>query len=397
MFVKIKEANGMISLIPEANVSRLGLDKNLVPVDGELVLKTSPGLIQCIDGTYSWEKNAVIPVDGHGWYNKSKCVIVKDDKDLFYLRVPKGVYLYNTCHYTNTGLVNAGLCLVDGKVSSQSECCFDFDNNKWVKDNNSYKDLHGYHSGIGRALSATVAAAKYRIGLEIEKSGWPIPAVRAATRPAIESLGMVFERDGSVSNGFELITPVYDLMDEKIMQDLDVAAPFINVPAIKNAGGHISFSVKGLSDSKLLDKMKGWIPFILSLYRYRLSNTYCKVTTFERFKDRSRHAIHCKGEYIEFRIVGPVKSLQQLKWRVRLFRHIANNLDMPFERIISEATMSGSPLHQLLMQLRVYQDPTKFRKLLLAATNIHNKYVLEGKKEEFISFKKLTKNVFSTI
>lgn len=397
-FIKIKGENGMCQLVTEAEIKFMGIDKNLVPVDGELVLRTTKGLVECVDGSFSWEKNAVIPQDASGWYPKSKCTVVHDNTELYYLKIPKKVYKYRDNYYTDVGLVNHGLCITDkGKISSQAECCFDYDRSIWVKDTNEFKNVHQYHSGIGRGMSSSVAAAKYRIGLEIEKSGWPIPAVRESTRPLVEQLGWVFERDGSVPNGFELITPVYDLMEDTLLTHIDAAAPFINVPAIQNAGGHISFSVNGLNDHQLLEKMKGWVPFILSLYRYRLSNNYAKVTTFERFKDRSRHALHCKSEYIEFRIVGPVKSVGQLKWRIRLFRHIALNLDMSFEKIISEATKIGSPLNELLMQLKVYQDMTKFRKFLLAATNIHNKYVLEGQKEQFVSFKKLTKNVFSHI
>lgn len=171
--------------------------------------------------------------------------------------------------------------------------------------------------------------------------------------------------DGSISGGFELVTPVYNLFSSKTLPRLSKLEKFIDVPDVRNCGGHIGFSHLDMSGHELFDKMSGWFPLIFSMYKYRINNGYCKADrTKELKKCYDRYlAIRILDRYIEFRLIASVKDMANLEFRLKLFRVIAKNLNAKFKDVISMAINENHELGSLLRN-NVYGDFSKFARLI---------------------------------
>lgn len=213
----------------------------------------------------------------------------------------------------------------------------------------------------------------FGFGMEIEKS--EMPDFDFDKWDIYNETGAVLERDGSVDDGFELKTPVYNLFSPKTEERLSKLKPFADIKGVENAGGHIGFSMIGKSDEELIDLCSGFIPLIFAMYKKRLSNDYCSGKKIDILKSSGEkmQAIRMRGSYIEFRIFSSVKNYNTILFRLNLFRIMAKNLGKSFPSVIGMAVNKNSELHKLLTN-DVYADTYKFERLIKDAIEINSQF-----------------------
>lgn len=199
-------------------------------------------------------------------------------------------------------------------------------------------------------------------GIEIEKN--EMPDFDFDKHELYDNTGAVIEEDGSVSDGFELKTPIYNLFAPKTLERLEALKDFCNVKNIEGAGGHIGFSMDGKSDEQLLDLCRGFLPLIYAMHKKRIHNTFCTCKKINDLKnDGAKYqSIRLRGNYIEFRIFGAVRSFNTILFRLDLFKIIASNLGANFGKVLLMAVNINHPLNKLLC--RVYDNKKKFMRLI---------------------------------
>ena len=164
-------------------------------------------------------------------------------------------------------------------------------------------------------------------------------------------------------------------MSSKTDERLKALKKFADIPGVQGAGGHIGFSMTGKNDDELLDLCAGWLPLIYSMYKKRLTNTYCtgkKINDLKGSSDKFQ-AIRMRGNYIEFRIFSSVKTYDTLIFRLRLFRIIARNLGKSFSSIVGMAINKNSELYKLLTG-DIYADGSKFERLIKDSVDINSQF-----------------------
>lgn len=219
----------------------------------------------------------------------------------------------------------------------------------------------------------TGEGAQFGFGMEIEKS--EMPDFNFDKWQVYNETGAVLERDGSVDEGFELKTPVYNLFSPQTEIRLQPLKKFADIKGVENAGGHIGFSMEGKSDEELIDLCAGFIPLIFAMYKKRLSNSYCSGKKIDELKSSGEkmQSIRMRGNYIEFRIFSSVKTFDTVIFRLNLFRVIASNLGKSFASVIGMAVNKNTDLHKLLTN-DVYKDATKFERLIKDAIEINAQF-----------------------
>lgn len=220
---------------------------------------------------------------------------------------------------------------------------------------------------------ATGNAQKFGWGIEIEKSA--MPTFEFDKQEIYDQTGAVLERDSSVSKGFELKTPTYNLFSPKTDERLEMLKDFCNIQGIENAGGHIGFSMEGKTDIELLNLCRGFLPLIYAMYKKRAVNHYCEAKKISKLiKDREKfQSIRLRDNYIEFRIFSGVKSFYTIQFRLRLFRIIAQNLGMPASKVLNMAATEGTELNILLTE-RAYKNEEDFIRLITDAKVMDEKF-----------------------
>lgn len=238
--------------------------------------------------------------------------------------------------------------------------------------------LWGYDSGP-RELSfvnddKVGEGVQFGFGVEIEKS--EMPDFEFDKCDLYEKTGAVMERDGSVPNGFELKTPIYNLMSAKTDERIQALKPFCDIKGVENAGGHVGFSMSGKRDEELLDLCSGWLPLIFAMYKKRLNNSYCQGKNIDGLKrsGEKMQAVRMRGSYIEFRLCSSVKSFQTLKFRLAFFRIMAQNLGKSFNYVMTMAISEGTELNKLLRG-DIYEDADKFCRLMSNAITMNKQFI----------------------
>lgn len=214
----------------------------------------------------------------------------------------------------------------------------------------------------------------FGFGIEIEKN--ELPSFNFNRAHLYDETGAVIERDSSVSSGFELKTPIYNLMSSKTDERIQALKDFCDIKNVQNAGGHIGFSCEGMNDNELLDAVRGFLPLIYAMHKNRLTNTYCRAKRVSRLKAEKyekMQSIRLRNNYIEFRIFSSVKTFDTLLFRLELFRIIAQNLHAPFGKVIGMCIDKKHPLHNLLAE-RIYKDSAKFTRLITDAIEIDKNF-----------------------
>jgi hypothetical protein len=207
----------------------------------------------------------------------------------------------------------------------------------------------GYHD-VER-LDAEEFNSDFTIGIEVEKEDHK--ALRSVcARDLFAETNWAKERDGSLDDddGYELVSPTYDLMSDKLDNDIKNSTDLTNLINAKYSsacGGHIHLGSRSYSGNTFFDKISPWVPLIYSLYVGRIGREYCKVKKNDGIKNSSDkyQAIRIFDNRIEFRIISAVKDVNTLIWRRDLMRIIVNNLDYTPMKIVGELLDQKSNLY----------------------------------------------------
>lgn len=224
---------------------------------------------------------------------------------------------------------------------------------------------HEYHHGFRRNF--TTNDTLFTIGFEVEKEDEHV--LDTWDLDDADATDWCRETDGSLSDdeGFELVSPVFDLFDDKLdnqINDSRVLRDHLNANATSNCGGHINFGMLGVDGRDLFDKIQAFIPLFLTIYRHRLGNTYSRIQRkADDYKRAGKYsAVHVKGSYIEIRVPSAVKSVSNLLWRRDLMRIIAENLNAKPLQVITAMLSPKTPLGKHLRQ--VYTTDEQIHKIV---------------------------------
>jgi hypothetical protein len=163
--------------------------------------------------------------------------------------------------------------------------------------------------------------SKFTIGFEVEKNN----INRSATKPYPLFAG--FERDSSC--GYEAVTNIIPLLPaghwrNKIFSLMFDATKVIDdafSPSNHRCGGHTTIGVEGMTGEEIANAMRKNVGIIYSLFRKRLTNTYCyaNLQMDADFRGTRYQAVQIKGDVVEFRLVSRFQSVKQMWRRYELF------------------------------------------------------------------------------
>lgn len=199
----------------------------------------------------------------------------------------------------------------------EEEDCYYEDINNMTK-----TGLKGYHKSKieNKAKDSTI-----KIGFEIEKedSGF-------TNFTNVREIGWDAEKDGSLnSNGFELVSAIYDLEDlTQLKEDSEQIEDYLRADYSRNCGGHINVSIKDKNNKDVFNLIRGYVPLIYAMYYGRLDNRYATAKKVNELGGYNRYDAFnfTKGNGIlEFRIFSAIRTKEQLIWRAELialmFKH----------------------------------------------------------------------------
>lgn len=289
--------------------------------------------------------------DGDGEY-------YADSSDLIY--VSEGSY---SGYYFSDDVVHAEDCNDYYHVDDIGRYVFLHSDGSYYAEEERAERCHSYHSGYRPML--TTEDTKFTIGFEVEKEDEEV--LNDWDLDDVDNTKWSREEDSSLNgfSGFELVSPTYDLMTDDLDNAVatDILSAHINAKYSDNCGGHINFGIKGLDGQEVYDKVKGFVPVLLSLYQDRLRSRWCPA---KKSYDNSKYsAVAIKSSYIEFRAPSAVISVTNLLWRRDLLRIMASNLDKGTLFFIREMLTPTSALHKHL--LKVVNAPTIYRRAAFAA------------------------------
>ena len=189
----------------------------------------------------------------------------------------------------------------------------------------NHGELYGYHSmsAIWDCGPNTI----YRFGIEAEKEdehGEIISRVYQGDREDLLPHSWRAERDGSLgSNGFEIISPIYNLKANKWKTDLStpVLNYLIHCKTSFRCGGHITISVANKNQDWYVNKAAQIIPLLYALYPKRAKRRgYARFYKKGDYHDRYNAINLGNTGRMEIRIFSGIKHLKQLEWRVKLLQ-----------------------------------------------------------------------------
>jgi len=223
---------------------------------------------------------------------------------------------------------------------------------------------HDYHSGFRRnRLSDNTV---WTIGFEVEKEDdYPVDAHDLYD---VDETGWCREEDGSLNDdGFELVSPVYDLFQNRMDNDIAesrILRDHIDAEYSSNCGGHINFGKRGITGDELFDQIQAFVPLFITIWRHRLGNSYSQMKRKpDDYKRAGKYsAIHVKGSYLEVRVPPAVKSVTNLLWRRDLMRIVASNCGAKPLQVITMMLSSKSALGQHLR--KVYTSEEQIHKIV---------------------------------
>ena len=252
-----------------------------------------------------------------------------------------------TCISVDAARLVDGVLLTNGMQPLIADGAFHFDV--------SHRDIvyrlgyHDHHRDPAEPLASGMT-----IGFEIEKEDEG--ALRAdCARELYHDTGWAKERDSSLDDdsGYELVSPIYDLMSDKLEQDIrgdKRLELLINADHSQRCGGHIHVGHSDYSGRTLFDKVSPWVPLLYSLYVGRIGRDYCAVKKNDEIKQGNDkyQAVRIFDDHIEFRIISAVPDVTTLLWRRDLMRIIMTNLDYSPMKIVGELLDEKSKLYEHL-------------------------------------------------
>lgn len=338
------------------------------------------------------EKMETVEVDGVEYSIADDAIIFCDETNQYELRTDvveaygrRGRYetcLVDNCYrfrdewYHEDYLDDNNLCIdYNGEVASLYDVFLHSNGEYYYEeeydeydddDDDDDSSLFSYHSQ--ERVNASGDNPPFTIGFEIEKNKKP---PFSFSKDEMYDEGFIMEEDGSV-NGFELVTPTFNLFDEKLESKLEYIKAFCNVDDVRNCGGHIHFGINGVNGVNTVKKVQGWLPLIYAMYRGRTRNSYCTAKSVKRLLDEQcrTQSVRVLDDHVEFRVFSAVTSFTTLIWRLGLMRILAKNIDLTFEQVLIEAINQETELGAHLKL--VYTDDNRFFKMLESAVGFYS-------------------------
>lgn len=256
---------------------------------------------------------------------------------------------FNGSVYLNDEIANDNGIYFCGECDEWYDGDEDHDHSYEDEDSSNDNPRFSYHSCEHFDYSE---GSQYKVGFEIEKE-----CHNGCTHNHAEirgKFGWVKERDGSLDDdkGYELVSPTYDLMSDKIIEDATLIEErfpmLINGDTSSNCGGHIHLSKADTFGSDLLESLCGYLPALYSIYEHRINKSYCRAMEKEQMKksDEKYQAVKVSRGRIEFRIFPAVKNLQVMKWRLDLIRLMVKNPTSNPLEVFKMLGNSRSELHK---------------------------------------------------
>lgn len=324
-----------------------------------------------VEITYGFRRGELIHVEDSISTNDGQ-VVHSDDAyfcesdDEYYADTDDLIYVSEGCHngyYFSDDVVYAEDCNDYYHVDDIGSYVFLHSDGCYYTEEERTENRHSYHSGYRRML--TTENTKFTIGFEVEKEDEDV--LNDWELDDVDNTMWSREEDGSLCgvSGFELVSPTYDLMTDDLDTALatEILSAHINAKYSDSCGGHINFGIKGLDGQETYDKVKGFVPVLLSLYQSRLSSRWCPAK--KSYDGNKYSAVVIKSSYIEFRAPSAVLSVTNLLWRRDLLRIMASNLDKGTLFFIREMLTPTSALHKHL--LKVVSASTIYRRAAFAA------------------------------
>ena len=225
---------------------------------------------------------------------------------------------------------------IDGSVHYDDATYCEADGEYYYDENempSAEDDEHicSYHGSPEPYMILNAEDSYMRIGFEIEKTylrgfnGYD--ASDEGDHVGAHELFKGYETDSSC--GIEAITNILPLDSPRsegrneVFEYFDEADCIINSPVSKSCGGHICISVKGWDSYDILDKMRGNMAILYSMYRWRLKRVHCRNNKKLLKSDNTKYSpVNVKDFGVEIRIPSAVKSVRQLKLRYDLIYKI---------------------------------------------------------------------------
>jgi hypothetical protein len=225
---------------------------------------------------------------------------------------------------------------------------------------------YDYHSQTPAHNLAHYQQATHVVGVEIEKEDFDGACYNH--REIYDAFGWVKERDGSLDSqkGYELVSPMFDLYTSALIDEakaIEAKYPnLINGGFSRACGGHIHYSVKGMTGREALEQICGYLPLIYAIYKFRTERTYCQAIEKEAMKRSTDkyQAVRIFSERIEFRIFPAVKNIETLNWRLDLLRIMAQNPTGNPVEVVNTLMDEASELRQLFN--RIFDTKTIYKR-----------------------------------
>jgi hypothetical protein len=223
----------------------------------------------------------------------------------------------------------------------------DWDEDRPDKDNARYHDLDRRDRREGKC--------KFSIGFEIEKED--TTACEISYSKLYRETDWIKENDSSLDddNGYELVSPIYDLYSSKIDEDIknnNDLKTLINGDYSSNCGGHINISSTEYEPEQLFEGIIGFMPLLYGLYENRLHKNYSAAKKKHEYYAKSKYsAIYIKDNVVELRLPPAVKSVTNLLWRRDLVRIMCENINKSESDVLRLLLNQNSKLYKHLRKI----------------------------------------------
>ena len=231
------------------------------------------------------------------------------------------------------------------------------------------KNNAGYHD-LERLWDCDMHNTKFTIGFEVEKED--DDAYQIKYQKLYNDTKWIKESDGSLDsgNGYELVSPVYDLYGKKLDADItrDDLVTLIDAEYSSNCGGHINIGSNSFTTKELNEGLSCFYPLLYAMYENRLGQTYCVAKNKNEYHQGNEKysAIYVKSKVLEFRIFPAVRDVKNLIWRRDLMRIFVNNINKSevdvLKMLVNKKSLLYKHLSKIFSEDKIMQKANLFIK-----------------------------------